>query len=204
MIRNTLSVLDRFKFFFNLPSSLEDLIKKHKFDLAVRDYRKGRAMMHSALQRTSGSSTSPPSFTVDQYASLQRPSNLQTVFDRVWTEVEQIVVTLRAELFKDLSDMTLSIDVHERNIGYLLDVETVEDPLWFLIDCQHKWTLQQLSHGHQAFFKKVDGNNNSSHIFHVPIFSLLLEVVDCGGCASLTPPPTLSHTHIHNRTGLMM
>ncbi|KAJ3074946.1 hypothetical protein HDU98_009721 [Podochytrium sp. JEL0797] len=48
-IRLALSLLDQWKFFFNLPSSLLDSIKKEKYDAAVRDYNKGKYLMTSSF-----------------------------------------------------------------------------------------------------------------------------------------------------------
>jgi hypothetical protein len=55
-------------------------------------------------------------------AASQQPNGLgaigmQRVFEKVWAEVERVVVLLRSRLLKDLSDMSLSMDVQERNIG---------------------------------------------------------------------------------------
>jgi hypothetical protein len=54
-IRVTLSVLEQWKFFFNLPSSLSDLIAKGKYDAAVRDYKKGKYLMSTSFASGSNS-----------------------------------------------------------------------------------------------------------------------------------------------------
>ncbi|KAJ3415798.1 hypothetical protein HDV05_004070 [Chytridiales sp. JEL 0842] len=48
-IRITLSVLEQWKFFFNLPSSLSESIAKGKHDAAVRDYKKGKYLMTTSF-----------------------------------------------------------------------------------------------------------------------------------------------------------
>jgi hypothetical protein len=81
----------------------------------VRDYKKGKAILNSTFpsSNTSGSAHAAS-------LSPKTLSGLHKVFDRIWQQVEKMVVVLRTSLFKDLGDMTLPLDIQERNIAYFI------------------------------------------------------------------------------------
>lgn len=107
-VRSTISVLQRYKFFFNLPSSLLESIKQHKYETAIRDYRKGKYLYHD-LQKED-----------DKVDGSEEESNIselhRKVFDKVWTEVNKIVVELRSVLLKMLEDPWRSMEEQEKTI----------------------------------------------------------------------------------------
>jgi hypothetical protein len=79
----------------------------------VRDYKKGKAI----LQATFPSSVSSTGSAQASSLSPKAITGLQKVFDRIWKQVEQMVVVLRTSLLKDLGDMTLPLETQERNIA---------------------------------------------------------------------------------------
>lgn len=48
-LRLTLALLERWKFFFNLPTLLQQSVRKGKIDVAVRDYQKGYYLMKTTI-----------------------------------------------------------------------------------------------------------------------------------------------------------
>eukprot|EP00842_Homolaphlyctis_polyrhiza_P003725 jgi/Hompol1/4353/HPOL_007061-RA len=115
-IRIALGILEGWKFFFNLPSSLTELIKKarpHYSFIAL----KGKYLMQSSF----GSDVQ----TKDQLhvdtlkpkdSSALLPKNHKEVFTKVWAEVERIVAKLREDLFSKLGDPSQSLDMQEKII----------------------------------------------------------------------------------------
>ncbi|KAJ3328620.1 hypothetical protein HDU76_009634, partial [Blyttiomyces sp. JEL0837] len=153
-IKTTLSVLEQWKFFFNLPTSLKDSISRGNFDAAVRDYNKGKYLMSTSFatasalpdgaQFNSRMSYSLESYTKKPESSLL-PAHYRQVFERVWEEVEKITVAFRERLFAHLSNSSQSIDVQERIMTHLIDLDASEDPVWFYLDHQYKWIINRLA-----------------------------------------------------------
>ena len=165
-VRSTISVLQRYKFFFNLPSSLLESIKQHKSETAIRDYRKGKYLYHD-LQKED-----------DKVDGSEEESNIselhRKVFEKVWTEVNKIVVELRSVLLKMLEDPWRSMEEQEKTIKYvtmnprligshmiflysfLFDLDTTEDPAWFYLDSQYRWIMGLLKETFENGVKKID------------------------------------------------
>ncbi|CDH55023.1 exocyst complex component sec5 [Lichtheimia corymbifera JMRC:FSU:9682] len=147
-VRSTISVLQRYKFFFNLPSSLLESIKQHKYETAIRDYRKGKYLYHD-LQKED-----------DKVDGSEEESNIselhRKVFDKVWTEVNKIVVELRSVLLKMLEDPWRSMEEQEKTINFLFDLDTTEDPAWFYLDSQYRWIMGLLKETCENAVKKID------------------------------------------------
>ncbi|KAJ3041591.1 hypothetical protein HDV00_009068 [Rhizophlyctis rosea] len=148
-IRITLSILEQWKFFFNLPSVLQDYIRKSTYDAAVRDYKKGKYLMQSSFSTApSPTSTNPTIITNnrerDKDTNTLLPQHHRKVFEKVWAEVDKIVDGLRKELFRLLGDPTTPLEVQERHIMYLIDLDADVDPVWFYLENQYKWICRQL------------------------------------------------------------
>ena len=95
-----------------------------KYDQAVRDYKKGKSILHSNFPTSASVSLTesismpgtPKNAHISPLESGSVSNGLQKVFEKVWSEVERVIVGLRSRLFKELSDMTLGMDVQERNM----------------------------------------------------------------------------------------
>ncbi|CAG8621305.1 2618_t:CDS:10, partial [Ambispora leptoticha] len=165
-IRSTLTVLEKFKFFFSLPSSLMESLKQQKYDIVIRDYKKGKKALESTLASSDSSSDS----------NLQIPSNgspekenedsalaaqYRKVFDKVWAEVEKIMEEMREQLFKQLTEPWRSMEEQERTINILLELETIEDPVWHYLDSQYKYIIDLLKESYKEQIDKIEALKQS-------------------------------------------
>ncbi|KAI8618551.1 exocyst complex component Sec5-domain-containing protein [Chytriomyces sp. MP71] len=223
-IRTALSLLDQWKFFFNLPSSLLDSIRKEKFDAAVRDYNKGKYLMKSSfsLQEDAGTNSDqpgsatastiilnqktnnppisgehfaakehreseprnardslqlansvsvvpsappppPPASTMPFASSGSKPNTkdmllpetYQKVFEHVWVEVENITDMFRKSLFDELTKSAQPLDVQERVLRYLVDLNPDKDPVWFYLNHQYESIVNQLTEVYENHLSKM-------------------------------------------------
>eukprot|EP00123_Amoebidium_parasiticum_P016232 comp23347_c0_seq2/m.38526 comp23347_c0_seq2/g.38526 ORF comp23347_c0_seq2/g.38526 comp23347_c0_seq2/m.38526 type:complete len:741 (-) comp23347_c0_seq2:29-2251(-) len=102
-IRNVLNVMQRFKFLFTLPYTLEKNIANGEYEAAVADYQKAKSL----------------------YGETEI-----VVFQRIMTEVEHIANKLREMLDRKLQDPKTSLKMRERLIEYLIELGTKTDPAW--------------------------------------------------------------------------
>ncbi|CAG8479390.1 21874_t:CDS:10 [Gigaspora rosea] len=155
-IRSTLSVLEKYKFFFNLPSSLMESIKQQKYDVIIRDYKKGKVVLESTMSsdasENNGSSNPSTEREVDDNALS---AQYRKVFDKVWAEVEKIMEEMREQLFKQLTEPWRSMEEQERTINVLLELDTPEDPIWHYLDSQYKFIIDLLKESYQEQLNKI-------------------------------------------------
>ncbi|KAF7732380.1 hypothetical protein EC973_005276 [Apophysomyces ossiformis] len=164
-VRSTLTILQRYKFFFNLPSGLLESIKQNKYETAIRDYKRGK-YLYQTLKGEDDQSDSPgidesdDAFTNDTEARITDLH--RKVFDRVWTEVTKIVTELQNVLLKMLADPWRSMDEQEktinvkREISFLFDLDTTEDPAWFYLDSQYKWIMKLMNETYKSGTEKIN------------------------------------------------
>ena len=141
-IRIALTLLDQWKFFFNLTSNLNKLIQKGQFDAAVRDYKKGKYLMATSFKNKDGKPQGFEASQIDESALL--PKNYQKTFEKLWEAVEGVIKSFRADLFKSLTLSTTTVDMQEKIIGYLIELDSESDPFWFYLEAQYKWVLEEL------------------------------------------------------------
>ncbi|KAI8987114.1 exocyst complex component Sec5-domain-containing protein [Pilobolus umbonatus] len=152
-VKSTLYVLQRYKFLFNLPSSLLESIKQTKYDTAIRDYKKGKYL----YQVLKGDITSS-----DRNAGLPEVEETgvtdlhRKVFDKVWAEVQKIVAELQNVLLRMLADPWRSMDDQEKTINFLFDLDTAEDPAWFYLDSQYQWIMGLMKETYDTSVKKIE------------------------------------------------
>jgi exocyst complex component 2 len=107
-VKSTLYILQRYRFLFNLPSSLLESIKQTKYEAAIRDYKKGKYL----YQILKGDVTDNDDLDHDSgITDLHRK-----VFDKVWAEVTKIVTELQNILLRMLADPWRSMDDQEKTI----------------------------------------------------------------------------------------
>ena len=175
-LRMTLCVLEQWKFFFNLPYSLQQdltkvrltqyctgmarfllltpvaLLVQNKFDAVVRDYKKGKYLM-----MTSFSTTIP---MTDRSLPSENPHHLQ-VFTRVWAEVELLISQFRSRLFKLLDSPESAAD---EIINYLIDLGgntgEGEDPNWYYLESQYRHILRLLTDEWDGFTEETKNLRN--------------------------------------------
>lgn len=143
-IRSTLSVIERYKFYFNLPFSLIEYTGKGRFDIAVREYKKGRQLLETV---TSGQLGGTDAMEEDPAAAdgSQQATALGKIFQHVWKEVQGSVVELRNALFRHLSQPWRPYTEQENVIRYLLDIDPGDkDPVEYYLENQHTWIVEQM------------------------------------------------------------
>ncbi|KAG0174880.1 hypothetical protein DFQ28_007669 [Apophysomyces sp. BC1034] len=118
-VRSTLTILQRYKFFFNLPSGLLESIKQNKYDTAIRDYKRGKYLYHT-LKGEDDHADSPAIDESDDALADDTETRItdlhRKVFDRIWAEVTKIVMELQNVLLKMLADPWRSMDEQEKTI----------------------------------------------------------------------------------------
>ncbi|KAJ1966226.1 Exocyst complex component S5 [Dispira parvispora] len=172
-VRNTLSFVKRYRFFFQLPHNLREFIKHEKFEAAVREYHKGKELYHSLIvtQPTpygqSGKSKAPLPRSTDSNLADGAPTGglktevspaLKRIFDKVWEAVDITIAELNKALFKHLSQPWQSVESQEKVIGYVLDIgaEQAKDPVMYYLQSQLEWINERLTTVHANYIEKVD------------------------------------------------
>ncbi|XP_076322458.1 exocyst complex component 2-like [Tachypleus tridentatus] len=110
--RNALSALQRFKFLFNLPASIERNIQKGDYDVVINDYARAKSLFHNTEV---------------------------AVFRKVYQEVEQRVEKFREMLNEHLKKLPAPVDEQKRLIRYLVNLEVAGDPAWDLMCYIYSW-----------------------------------------------------------------
>ncbi|KAG0373234.1 hypothetical protein BGX24_011963 [Mortierella sp. AD032] len=190
-LRSTVGLLEPYRLFFNLPNTLQESIKQGKYQLAARDYNKGKVLLAQAFPATT------PSVASDTGSANSSSTLIETkrrVFDKVWSEVERIVARLRADLESQLEEPWRGMEEHERNIKLLFELDTKTDPVWHCLSSQYRWIKKIMSEsfdeqiviveelrksdeyqqsqnmtltGRTALFKQILGAVNSSEFEHL-------------------------------------
>ncbi|XP_038068358.1 exocyst complex component 2-like [Patiria miniata] len=115
--RNALNVLNRFKFLFHLPITIERNIKKGDYEVVINDYERARQL----------------------FADTE-----VTAFKKVYEEVEKRIVDLRVQLKNKLMELPSTLDDQKKLIRYLVELEAPGDPAWECIVNQQHWLLKLL------------------------------------------------------------
>ncbi|UJR26760.1 hypothetical protein I4U23_008075 [Adineta vaga] len=104
-IRNALNVIQRYKFIFHLPQTIERSVKREEYEKVINDLVRARAAFE----------------TVDS-----------KVFRNIQREVEQQIQNLRTLFRQRLTEFPSSIDDQKLFIRYLHSLDPKADPAW---DC---------------------------------------------------------------------
>ncbi|ORX85395.1 hypothetical protein BCR32DRAFT_265669 [Anaeromyces robustus] len=136
-IRITLNILERWKFFFDLPRKLQECLRLRKIDNAVKNYKKGKYLIQSFTDVSDSSSQIPRSSRI--------PEGQQKVFDEVWSEVNITVKQIHEYLYEQLSDPSVPMKIQEKNIFNLVSLDSKGDPVSFYLNQQFQWNLRHLS-----------------------------------------------------------
>jgi len=69
-------------------------------------------------------------------ANKSSPANPQLVevLNRAWEQVTIVITGLRSRLFRELDDMSLDFEIQEKNLGYLIDLDSQDDPFIYYMD----------------------------------------------------------------------
>ncbi|XP_046387065.1 exocyst complex component 2 [Ischnura elegans] len=117
-IRNALGVLQRHRFLFALPSTIERNIRRGEYDLVINDYMRARSLF--------GSTDVP-------------------VFCKVFEEVDRRIDTIRAALLARLREsVPAPLEEQKKIIKNLVSFEVEGDPGWEAIQSRHQHLLNLL------------------------------------------------------------
>ncbi|KAG1118304.1 hypothetical protein G6F42_013231 [Rhizopus arrhizus] len=153
-LKSTLYILQRYRFLFNLPSSLLESIKQTKYEAAIRDYKKGKYLYQ--VLKGDLDSTDRSTGLSDMEKDTGITDLHRKVFDKVWTEVSKIVIELQNVLLRMLADPWRSMDDQEKTINFLFDLDTTEDPAWFYLDSQYQWIMGLMKETYDTSVRKIN------------------------------------------------
>ncbi|TKY90944.1 hypothetical protein EX895_000942 [Sporisorium graminicola] len=135
-LRSTLNVFERSKFFFNLPSSLSESVEMGRYDVALRDYKKGKYLLDSRPGQllAVGSAKQPESAGGGARNDIQQ----KRVFAKVWDAVEVTMKDMQSRLTAQLREQRRSVDEQEKTIEILLELDPTDDPVSIFLEAQHQ------------------------------------------------------------------
>lgn len=121
-LRSTLGVFERSKFFFNLPASIKDSVDAGKYDVALKDYRKGKYLMSTRpgkLLALPSSSANPDAPDAPAQPNSRLQAQQKRVFDNVWGAVGRVMADMEQRLFSQLKDPLRNVDEQIKTIEYV-------------------------------------------------------------------------------------
>ncbi|KAI5888789.1 uncharacterized protein SCHCODRAFT_02637716 [Schizophyllum commune H4-8] len=157
-LRTTLGVFERSGFFFNLPGFIIESIEAGRFDLAIRDYKKGKLLLETRpgqLLPISPSSAERNREGTGSSADRKMEQQQKRILEKVWASVEKAMGEMRRVLFAQLQDPRRSVEEQERTLEILMDLNTAEDPMWTFFDSQHKYITDQMNAAYKTAVAKV-------------------------------------------------
>ncbi|SJX60772.1 related to Exocyst complex component Sec5 [Sporisorium reilianum f. sp. reilianum] len=133
-LRSTLNVFERSKFFFNLPGSLSESVEMGRYDVARRDYKKGKYLLDSRPgQLLAVGNAKPP----DSASGARNDIQQKRVFAKVWDAVEVTMKDMQGRLTAQLREPRRSVDEQEKTIEILLELDPTDDPVSIFLEAQH-------------------------------------------------------------------
>ncbi|KDN41534.1 hypothetical protein K437DRAFT_249526 [Tilletiaria anomala UBC 951] len=172
-LRSTLGVFERSKFFFNLPASLRESVESGRYDVALRDYRKGKYLMSSrpgqllalpstadALGLTSEQDAAGGNH-IDEQGNVQN-SKLQAqqkrVFDKVWGAAQRVMTEMEQRLFAMLRDPKRSVDEQLKTIEVVLEMSPSQDPVSVYLESERTHVRALMTKTYDICVSRVDAS----------------------------------------------
>ncbi|KAI9595165.1 exocyst complex component Sec5-domain-containing protein [Syncephalis fuscata] len=131
MLRTAQTIVDKHKFFFSLPSSLTECAKQRKYDLAVRNYKKGRHLMRALIGKAAKAESGESS---EEDISSIPEHNVD---------------------FLDVFGLQLNKTTGEEYTLHL-DLDSGEDPGWHYLQARHKWGCNLLKESFDKFADRMN------------------------------------------------
>ncbi|EPQ29151.1 uncharacterized protein PFL1_03438 [Pseudozyma flocculosa PF-1] len=158
-LRSTLGVFERSKFFFNLPGSLSDSVELGRYDVALRDYKKGKYLLDSrpgqllAFNTAAGQagSTDPSAA-----GSAKQQAQQRRVFSKVWDAVEATMKEMQSRLLAQLREPKRSVEDQEKTIEVLLELDPNDDPVSVYLESQRNHIRSLMRKAYDSNVAKVD------------------------------------------------
>ncbi|KAF9266066.1 hypothetical protein L218DRAFT_956455 [Marasmius fiardii PR-910] len=150
-LRTTLGVFERSKFFFNLPGFIIESIEAGRYELAMRDYKKGKLLLESRPGQLL-----PIGIPKEGRASASAEHQQKRILDKVWANVEKAMGEMKNVLMSQLHDHSRSIEEQEKTLELLLELSSSDDPVWTYFDSQHKHILDQMNKAYRSSVTTVN------------------------------------------------
>ncbi|KAF7289907.1 Exocyst complex component SEC5 [Mycena indigotica] len=144
-LRTTLGIFERSKFFFNLPGFIIESIEAGRYEVAMRDYKKGKVLLE-----TRPGQLLPIGNPKDGQASSADEQQQKRILDKVWGSVEKAMSEMRSALQKQLQDPSRSVEEQEKTLEILMDLQTNDEPIWTYFDSQHVYIMKQMNISYKA------------------------------------------------------
>ncbi|KAF8970220.1 exocyst complex component Sec5-domain-containing protein [Flammula alnicola] len=151
-LRTTLSVFERSKFFFNLPNFIAESIEAGRYDIALRDYKKGKYLLENRPGQLL-----PIGNAKDNIASEAAGQHQRRVLDKVWNTVEKAMGEMRSILISQLQDSSRSVEEQEKTLEVLLELQSNDDPVWTYFDSHHKHILDRMNKAYRSSVGAIEG-----------------------------------------------
>ncbi|KJA16657.1 hypothetical protein HYPSUDRAFT_47148 [Hypholoma sublateritium FD-334 SS-4] len=156
-LRTTLSVFERSKFFFNLPNFILESIEAGRYEIALRDYKKGKYLLENRPGQLL-----PVGNTKDSTESGIAEQQQRRVLDKVWNTVEKAMGEMRNILISQLQDPTRSVEEQEKTIEVLVELQSNDDPVWTYFDNHHRNILDRMNKVYRASVSAIEANTQKS------------------------------------------
>ncbi|KAF5367582.1 hypothetical protein D9758_003714 [Tetrapyrgos nigripes] len=150
-LRTTLGVFERSKFFFNLPSFIIESIEAGRYEVAMRDYKKGKFLLESRPGQLL-----PTAASKDDRTTAASEQQQKRILEKVWANVEKAMGEMRNVLLSQLQDHTRSIDEQEKTLELLVEIPSSDEPAWTYFDGQHKYILEQMNKSYRTSLATVN------------------------------------------------
>ncbi|KAH9477787.1 Exocyst complex component SEC5B [Psilocybe cubensis] len=150
-IQTTLSVFERSKFFFNLPSFIYESIEAGRYEIALRDYKKGKYLLENRPGQLLPIGNFKDTITADAAEQQQR-----RILDKVWTSVEKAIAQMRSVLISQLQDSSRSVEEQEKTLEVLVELQSNDDPVWNYFDSHHKHILDAMNKAYRSSAKVIE------------------------------------------------
>ncbi|KAJ3030403.1 UNVERIFIED_CONTAM: hypothetical protein HDU68_009217 [Siphonaria sp. JEL0065] len=180
-------VKQHFAKFVNAKSTIDSFYEEMKTNNLISSETQGLAPYIKSLdealaevpesERTStdtaptNRTTTAPAITINAPNSVPNPTRSTTntllpeayreVFQHVWREVENITENFRQKLCNDLRNPHQPLDVQERVLKYLVDLNPEQDPVWFYLNHRYETILGQLSESFETHLARMEGLKQS-------------------------------------------
>lgn len=88
------------------------------------------------------------------------------VFEQVWEGAEKVASRIKARLFEMLHEAWRPMEMQEKHISILVELDAEQDPVWVYLQSQHEWLALQFSEAFKRYearmaeltIKEVDRN----------------------------------------------
>ncbi|KAJ7039787.1 exocyst complex component sec5 [Mycena alexandri] len=149
-LRTTLGIFERSKFFFNLPGFIIESIEAGRYEVAMRDYKKGKNLLE-----TRPGQLLPIGNAKDGQSSAGAEQQQKRILDKVWGSVEKAMGEMRNVLVSQLQDPRRSVEEQEKTLELLMDIQTNDDPVWTYFDSQHKYIIKQMNTSYKTAVSSI-------------------------------------------------